>query len=74
MMNLMLKSKNRENYLVNDKGERLGVIIDIKTYMRMMEDLEEPESIRAFDRARASGDKAVPFQNSRNRFTTTSAP
>lgn len=51
-----------ERFLVDDEGHRLGVLLDIGEYQRMLEDLEELESIRAFDAAMESGDEAIPFE------------
>lgn len=48
-------------YVVNDKGERVGVIIDIDEYRRILAELEEIESIRAYDAAKASKDEVIPF-------------
>jgi PHD/YefM family antitoxin component YafN of YafNO toxin-antitoxin module len=52
----------RERYVVDEKGNRVGVILDIRDFERMLEELEELESIRAYDRAKASGGEAVPFE------------
>jgi hypothetical protein len=37
------------------------VVLDIRDYHRLIAELEELESIRAYDAAKASGDEAVPF-------------
>lgn len=49
-------------YIVNDQGEKVSVVLDIAEYDRVMAELEELESIRAYDRAKASGDEAVDFE------------
>jgi PHD/YefM family antitoxin component YafN of YafNO toxin-antitoxin module len=49
-------------YVVDEKGKRVGVILDAKEYQRILDELEELEAIRAFDAARASGEKPVPFE------------
>jgi hypothetical protein len=51
-----------EKYVVNEKGERVGVLLDIDDYHKILEGLEELESIRAYDVAKASGDEAIPFE------------
>lgn len=51
-----------EKYVVNEKGERVGVLLDMDDYRKILEGLEELESIRAYDAAKASGDKAIPFE------------
>jgi hypothetical protein len=50
-----------EGYIVDEDGNRVGVIVPIADYLRLMEELEELESIRAYDAAKQSGDEAVPF-------------
>ena len=52
----------KERYVVNDKGERIGVLLDLNDYHKMLEELEELESIRAYDEAKASSDEAIPFE------------
>ncbi len=56
----MLKLKER--YVVDDQGNRISVILDVADYQELLEDLEELESIRAYDAAKASGDQAIPFE------------
>ena len=48
-------------YVVDEQGERVGVILDIAQFQRILEELEEFESIRAYDAAKSSGDDAVPL-------------
>ena len=55
-------SKLSGKYVVNEKGKAISVLLDIKTYRRLMTELEELEAIRAYDAAKASGDEAVPFE------------
>jgi len=52
----------KERYLVDDNGKRIGVVLNMKDYHRLLEQLEELESIRAYDAAKASGDEVVPFE------------
>ncbi len=51
-----------EKYVTNEKGERVGVILNMEDYKKMLEQLEEPESIRAYDEAKAAKDEAVPIE------------
>ncbi len=51
-----------EKYLVDDKGKRVAVLLDIEQYRRILAELEELESIRAYDAAKASKDETVPFE------------
>lgn len=52
----------KERYVVDEKGKRVGVILDVEDYEKLLEELEELEAIRAYDAAKASGDEAVPFE------------
>jgi len=52
----------KERYLVDDNGNRIGVVLDIKDYHRLLQELEELDSICAYDVAKASGDEVVPFE------------
>jgi len=55
------KIKFKENYVVDVKGKRVGVVLKISDYRKLLKDLEELESIRAYDAAIASGEKPIPF-------------
>ena len=49
-------------YVTDDAGIRIGVLIGIDDYHRILEDEEELAAIRAYDVAKASGDEAIPFE------------
>lgn len=51
-----------EGYVVDEDGARVGVILPIEDYRKLLEELEELASIRAYDAARSSGDEVVPFE------------
>jgi hypothetical protein len=51
----------KTKFIKNKKGEKISVVLDIKEYEKLMEDLEELDDIRAYDRAKNSGDVAIPF-------------
>jgi hypothetical protein len=57
-MKTTLKPKK---YVTNRRGQKVGVVLDIEDYRRMVADMEELDSIRAYDAAKASGDEALPF-------------
>ena len=52
----------KERYVIDEKGNRVGVLLDIDDYRKLLEEIEELESIRAYDAAKASGDEAIPFE------------
>lgn len=52
----------KERYLVDDNGNRIGVVLDVEDYYHLLQELEELDSIRAYDAAKASGNEAIPFE------------
>jgi hypothetical protein len=53
---------HEERYVVDKHGNRLGVVLDVKEYETLLAEVEELESIRAFDQAKASGETPIPFE------------
>ncbi len=51
----------KEQFVVDEQGNRTAVLIDVKRYGEFLEALEELDSIRAFDRAKSAPDEAIPF-------------
>ncbi len=58
-MKTALKPKK---YVTDRRGQKVGVVLSIEDYKKILADIEELESIRAYDAAKASGDEAIPFQ------------
>ncbi len=48
--------------IVDTSGNRVEVVIDIAEYRRLLDALEERESLRAYDAAKASNDEAISFE------------
>lgn len=53
-------------YVVDKNGERVEVILTIKDFEHLLEELEELEDIRAYDEAKLEiereGDEAIPLE------------
>ena len=49
-------------FIKNKKGQKVSVVLDIKDYEKLMEDLEELDAIRAYDAAKASGETPIPYE------------
>jgi hypothetical protein len=60
-----------EEYVVDENGERVSVLLDWADYRRLLEELEELEAIRAYDAAKASGDEAIPFEQAMDEIENT---
>ena len=41
-------------YVVDENGKRVGVLLDVEEYERMVEELEEMEDVRAAEEVRAA--------------------
>ncbi len=54
--------EHEERYMVDRKGNRVAVVLSVEDYQKLLADLEELESIRAFDQAKASGETPIPFE------------
>jgi len=57
----MKSSLKPRKYVTNRRGQKVGVVLDMEDYKKMVADIEELESIRAYDAAKASGSEAIPF-------------
>ena len=51
-----------ERFVIDEDGKRTAILLDVEDYNKLLEELEELESIRAFDAAKSSGDEAIPFE------------
>jgi len=58
----MKTSLKPKNYVTDRRGQRIGVVLSIEDYKKVLADIEELESIRAYDAAISSGDEAIPFR------------
>jgi hypothetical protein len=54
--------KTKERYLVDEQGNQVGVLLEIGEYRQLLEEREELACIRAYDKARASKDEIIPFE------------
>ena len=50
-------------FVVNERGERIAVVISIEDYEEMLEELEDLEAIREYEEAKASGEAPVLFDD-----------
>jgi PHD/YefM family antitoxin component YafN of YafNO toxin-antitoxin module len=51
----------KERYVIDETGNRVAVLIDIEEYKKVLEALEELQSINAYDEAKASNDEIISF-------------
>jgi PHD/YefM family antitoxin component YafN of YafNO toxin-antitoxin module len=53
-------SKERQ-FVVNERGEKVAVVISIEEYEKILEELEDLDAIREYEEAKAAGETPVPF-------------
>lgn len=49
-------------FITNEKGKKLSVVIPIKEYYQLLEELEELEDIKLYDEAIASDEPSVSME------------
>jgi len=49
-------------FLTDANGNKTGVLISISQYKKMMEELEELEDIKTFDKAKKRNEKTIPLR------------
>ena len=50
-----------KQFITDEKGEKIAVVISIKEYEELLEELEDAEAIREYQEAKASGEVGVPW-------------
>ena len=54
-------STDTDQFVIDESGNKTAVLVQLDRYSELLEAQEELEAIRAFDEAKASNDKVVPF-------------
>ena len=52
----------KTQYITDTKGRKVSVILPLKEYNKMIEELEELADIRAYDEAKALGEESIPYE------------
>ena len=60
----------RENFVVDAKGNRVGVFLPIKDYNKLIEELEERDDIRAYDKAVSRKQEFIPLDQALKQIET----
>ena len=64
----------KEQYIIDENGQRVSVVLEIGAYQKLLEELEELESIRAYDQAKSRDDEAIPFEQAVKEIAGCSPP
>ncbi len=54
--------KSKERYITDAQGNRIGILLEIEEYQKILEELEELEAIRAYDNAVSSDEEEISFE------------
>lgn len=63
----------RTRFVVDEQGNKTDAVVPIEHYLRILEELEELEPIRAFDMAKESADEAMPAEKTFSEIEKTSS-
>ena len=52
----------RTQFITNNKGRKVSVILPMREYNKMIEELEELADVRAYDEDKSSDEESIPFE------------
>lgn len=47
---------------MNERGEKVAVVMSIEEYEKILEKLEDKEAIREYEETKASGEASIPLE------------
>jgi hypothetical protein len=50
-----------KQFVTDENGVRVAVMLDIKEYEELLEDLEDLQAVREYEEEKASGQKPIPL-------------
>jgi len=50
-------------FITDEKGKKISAVLPIKLYQQWLDELEELEDIRAYDKAKAKKEKPIPLRD-----------
>ncbi len=51
----------RQQYIEDNQGHKIAIILPIGEYNKMIEQVEELEDIKLYDEVKAKNEKSIPF-------------
>jgi PHD/YefM family antitoxin component YafN of YafNO toxin-antitoxin module len=54
-------------FVINEKGKKSAVIVPMKTYLEMLEKLEELEDIRMYDAVKSRNESSISLEEYRQK-------
>ncbi|HAO21544.1 MAG: hypothetical protein BWK80_47595 [Desulfobacteraceae bacterium IS3] len=56
------KIQIHQEYLTDEKGNRKAVVVPISEWLQLIEELEESDEIRLYDKAKSARSEIIPFE------------
>ncbi len=57
----MKQALKPKKFVTDRRGKKVAVVLAIEDYKKLLAEIEELDSIRAYDAAKASGEEPIPF-------------
>jgi hypothetical protein len=54
--------RKAKQFVTDENGVRVAVVLDIKEYEELLDDLEDLQAVREYEEAKASGEKPIPLE------------
>ncbi len=64
----------RTQFVTDNHGNKLAVILPISEYNKMIEDLEELEDIKLYDQAKKTNEPSIPIDEAFKKIEATRNP
>jgi PHD/YefM family antitoxin component YafN of YafNO toxin-antitoxin module len=73
-LNLYINNKTmtltKENFVTDKRGNKVAVLVPIKSYNKMLEDLQEIEDIKAYDKIMSRKQQFIPLDKAIEQIET----
>ncbi len=60
----------KENFVTDKRGNKVAVLVPIKSYNKMLEDLQEIEDIKAYDKIMSRKQQFIPLDKAIEQIET----
>ena len=60
----------KESFVTDAKGKKIGVLLPIKEYQKILEELEDLEEVRAYDKAMSRKQEFIPLNQALKEIET----
>ncbi len=54
-------AKDRQ-FVLNKRGEKVAVVLSIEEYEELLEEIEDLQAVREYEKAKASGETPIPLE------------